>query len=57
MRRDSGQRLVARLLTIASTCSRMASTTSSCRALGSGFESQADLGGAQSIWHLQCQGV
>lgn len=57
MRRDSGQRLVARLLTIASTCSRMASITSSCRALGSGFESQADLGGAQSIWHLQCQGV
>ena len=55
--RASSECLVAGLLTVARTCRKVAQATPSYRALGSGNEPQADLGGAQSIWQWQWQGV
>ena len=55
MGRARSQCLVSGLLTVAMTCRKVVQVTSSCRALGSGNEPQADLGSAQSIW--QWQGV
>ena len=46
MSRASSQCLIAGLLTIARTCRKVVQATPSCRALGSGDELQADLGGA-----------
>ena len=50
MGRASSHCLVAGLLTLARRCRNVAQATLSFRALGSGNEPEADLGGAQSIW-------
>ena len=55
MGRASSQCLVAGFLTVARTCRKVVQATPSCRALGSGNESQADLGSAQSICQWQWQ--
>ena len=57
MGRANSQGLVAGPLTVARTCGKVVQAASSCRALGSGNESQADLGGTQSTWQWQQQGV
>ena len=53
----SSQCVVAGVLTVARICRKVEEATPSCRALGSSNESQADLGGARSIWHWPWQGV
>ena len=57
MGRGSSQCLAGRLLTVARTCKKVVQATPSCRALGSGNEPQAGLGGAWSIWQWQWQGA
>jgi len=57
MGRASSQCLAAWLLVASRTCRKAAQATPTCRALGSGYEPQADLGSAWGIWQWQQQGV
>ena len=57
MGRASSQCLVSGPLTVARRSGKVAQAIPNCRALGSGCDSQACLGGAQSIWQWQQQAV
>ena len=57
MDRAGSQCLVAVSLTVARTHRQVAQASASCRALGSDSYLQAGVGGTQSVWQWQQQGV
>ena len=57
MSRPSSQCLVAGSFTVARTCQEVRQGAPSCNALGCDSDPQAGVGGAQSVWQWQQQGV
>ena len=55
--RASSQHLVAKPLTVARTCGKVAQASPSCRPLGSAGDLQTGVGGTWNVWQWQWQGM